>query len=872
MTTYTWTGASGNGDWNDAGNWSPSTGFPNAYGDEALITAAGNYTVTISGESYSVGVLQMAGGATLALQSATLTVYPSDGGANLSDLGGTITVDGASTINFEDTWTTAQLGTIDAASGATLDFAGTLDNSSAIFVVGAGVLLKGAIDGGTIEGTIGLGDNHSLTLEGAPTLTGAGGSGDGLIEDTGSLSTLRLQNTETLANTTIDIGNSSNYSYLTQADSNGGGQIATLASSVTVNVAGFAYFTGSSEAGDALVNQGAINVTTTGANLTISNPIFTNDGTIDVANSSYLTFYNGNGVDFTNDGTLSVDGTSTVQFEGLTTAQLGTFDATSGATVYFAGTGLDNSGATFDVVPGVVLEGAITGGAIDGVLNISAGQLNALGLAGSPTLTGANGSGSGTINNYGNTLDLNDTQTIDNTTINLYGGYITQTNASTVTTLGSGDIVNIYGNATIDGGATGAGLINQGAIDDGANEVTLTDYAYSFTNEGTMDFSDHNAFVVALPTNGTFTNAATGTIEASVGANGASYMLFQSSIVNDGTITVDGESSPTQQAYVDYYYGVTGSGATDVANGGLADFFQSQTQKVNFTGGGGTLQLNANANTGAVSGFTSDDTINLTSLLWDNGAVNWSLGANNVLTVTNGGLSATVQLDPSANYSGYVFHLADDNSGLPGGDGTDVTATPCFCRGVLLRTPDGAAAVETLLRGDLVLTTDGEAKRVCWIGRRAVSAIFSDPTRSWPIRVKAGALGDSVPSRDLLLSPDHALLVEDVLIQAGALVNGTSIVRETKVPETFVYYHVELDDHSLILAENTPAETFVDNVDRLGFDNWAEHEALYPDGKPIDEMPYPRAKACRQVPIRIRAMLDARAKNIVAAEAFSAVA
>jgi serralysin len=31
------------------------------------------------------------------------------------------------------------------------------------------------------------------------------------------------------------------------------------------------------------------------------------------------------------------------------------------------------------------------------------------------------------------------------------------------------------------------------------------------------------------------------------------------------------------------------------------------------------------------------------------------------------------------------------------------------------------------------------------------------------------------------------------------------------------------------------AETFIDNVDRLGFDNWAEHESLYPDGKTIEE-------------------------------------
>jgi hypothetical protein len=86
-----------------------------------------------------------------------------------------------------------------------------------------------------------------------------------------------------------------------------------------------------------------------------------------------------------------------------------------------------------------------------------------------------------------------------------------------------------------------------------------------------------------------------------------------------------------------------------------------------------------------------------------------------------------------------------------------------------------------------------------------VSKRFCDSLRVLSIRIKAGALGENVPSRDLLLSPDHAVLVDGILIHAGALVNGVSIMRDAKVPAFFTYYHIELDEHALVIAENTPS-------------------------------------------------------------------
>ncbi len=194
----------------------------------------------------------------------------------------------------------------------------------------------------------------------------------------------------------------------------------------------------------------------------------------------------------------------------------------------------------------------------------------------------------------------------------------------------------------------------------------------------------------------------------------------------------------------------------------------------------------------------------------------------------------------------------------------------CFYAGTAIRTPAGEVAVETLKAGDMVLTTDGETRPIAWLGRQTVVTRVADPLRSAPIRIKSGALGDAMPVRDLVVSPDHALLIDGVLIQAGALVNNVSILRETGLPETFVYYHVELADHSLILAENVPAETFIDNADRLAFDNWQEHVALHPEGAVLTEMSLPRAKSARQVPYATRGRIGARAEAMLGAIAIAA--
>lgn len=184
-----------------------------------------------------------------------------------------------------------------------------------------------------------------------------------------------------------------------------------------------------------------------------------------------------------------------------------------------------------------------------------------------------------------------------------------------------------------------------------------------------------------------------------------------------------------------------------------------------------------------------------------------------------------------------------------------------FLSGTLIKSTEGDRPVEELQRGDRLLSNDGRELPVVWLGRREVSG--SDDRRHdlLPIRILASALDHRIPSRDLYVSPYQAILMNDVLVQAGALVNGVSVQRQTDAPEAFTYYSVELDRHSLILAEETPTETFVDNLSRDIFDNGDEHRVLFPYGKPIEEMRYPRARSFRQLPRKIRALIAERAKG-----------
>jgi len=155
--------------------------------------------------------------------------------------------------------------------------------------------------------------------------------------------------------------------------------------------------------------------------------------------------------------------------------------------------------------------------------------------------------------------------------------------------------------------------------------------------------------------------------------------------------------------------------------------------------------------------------------------------------------------------------------------------TPCYARGTLIRTEHGEVPVEDLAIGDEVTTKAGEARPIKWIGQRSYSGRFVMGRMDiLPVCIKAGALDDNVPRRDLWISPRHAMYLDGVLIEAKDLINGVSIVQAARVAN-IEYFHIELETHDVIIAEGAHSETYIDDDNRLMFHNAPEYHTLYPD-------------------------------------------
>jgi hypothetical protein len=108
---------------------------------------------------------------------------------------------------------------------------------------------------------------------------------------------------------------------------------------------------------------------------------------------------------------------------------------------------------------------------------------------------------------------------------------------------------------------------------------------------------------------------------------------------------------------------------------------------------------------------------------------------------------------------------------------------------------------------------------VRWVGHTRVDiARHRDKRKVATVLIRAGALGAGVPARDLRVSPEHAFLLQGRLVPAHLLVNGTTIIQEPW-HRAMTYWHVELDEHGVLVAEGALAESYFDDGNRHLFDN-----------------------------------------------------
>ena len=173
-----------------------------------------------------------------------------------------------------------------------------------------------------------------------------------------------------------------------------------------------------------------------------------------------------------------------------------------------------------------------------------------------------------------------------------------------------------------------------------------------------------------------------------------------------------------------------------------------------------------------------------------------------------------------------------------------VTISPgvlCFASGTRLAIAGGTAVVDDLAVGDVVVTVSGARLAVRWLGHRTIDChTHSHPHEVRPVRIAAHAFGGSRPARDLFLSPGHPVLVGADADGAGGhlvpimcLINGTTI--ERVAVDKITYWHVELDEHDILLAEGLPAESYIDLGSRPWFSG--ADGALYDPDMALPGMP-----------------------------------
>ena len=154
-------------------------------------------------------------------------------------------------------------------------------------------------------------------------------------------------------------------------------------------------------------------------------------------------------------------------------------------------------------------------------------------------------------------------------------------------------------------------------------------------------------------------------------------------------------------------------------------------------------------------------------------------------------------------------------------------APVCYVKGTKILTENGYVAIENLHVDDKVVTKgkihneeyinledEEKLETIIWTGKFNLSNLTSV---SLPICITANSLGENFPFEDLYVSPVHRILLEGKMVQAKELVNEKTIFQDDKCNDV-VYYHLELESHSAIMANGVLSESYLDVDNRHIFE------------------------------------------------------
>ena len=275
---------------------------------------------------------------------------------------------------------------------------------------------------------------------------------------------------------------------------------------------------------------------------------------------------------------------------------------------------------------------------------------------------------------------------------------------------------------------------------------------------------------------------------------------------------------------------IFGGDGEDVIDGGIDDdtiFGGDDSDTI--MGGQGNDAIDGGAGADTLFGGADRDTFtNITAGDKVDGNEEFSLNAADdfdTLDLTgsaeneNPGGSLTIEYDPTNAENGIVTYFDADGNATGTVEFKNIeNVIPCFTPGTLIATPTGERKVEDLEVGDRVITRDNGIQEIRWVGQKTLNGIdLIHAEHLRPVLIRAGALGNGLPERDMMVSPNHRVLVSndktalyfedsEVLVAAKHLtgLDGVDVVEASHV----TYIHFMFDQHEVVLSDGAWTESF----------------------------------------------------------------